>query len=71
MQQASSVSQGLENGEAQMTSFTPRENSLDFQNHVFLGTESYISKRGARYDVAVSPGVIRIKVHVCQESFHN
>jgi len=45
MQQASSVSQGLENGEAQMAGFTARENSLDFQNHVFLGTERHFQER--------------------------
>lgn len=70
MQQASPASQGLENEGFQMSGFTARENSPDFQNHVFLGTEGYIFKRGDRYDLVVSPGVTHIKFRVCQESIH-
>lgn len=71
MQQASSVSHGLEKREAQMTGFAARGNSLDFQIHVFLGAGRYIFKTGARYDLAVSPAFADVKFQVCQKSIRN
>lgn len=52
-----------------MTRYPARENSLAFQNLVFLGTERYIFKRGIRYDLAVSPGVTPLNCTFVMEIF--
>lgn len=69
MLQASSASQGLGNGEAWMTCYPARENSLAFQNLVFLGTEGYIFQQGIRYDLAVSPAVTPLNFMFVMEIF--